>query len=623
MLTNSIYAQVRLEQNNFYSNYIQVVPGYQYNQYYTLKRAHLYLNSKYEDTNQYMGRDKLFFNIVIPPCEVAMRMLNVDTKNIRLWPTNPKSYFSTYLLEKELKLWLKDNKMARILNQIAEEAPRYGSVVLEKTKDGAELVDLRKLINDPTVENIQDSRFITTIHYMTETELRDSGWDNVETAIDRFANTSSMESFEDQYGNLNQIQTTPYIKVWKRYGEVPTWWIDSKAKPGTTAGDKLVKSVFIIAGADRFALNAEGKPTGEMGVTLFKSKWYKKWPYKDFHYTKIKGRWMGLGVTEMLFDAQVRMNELKNQKRISMELSSMHLLQTPDRTIVRNALTDLQNGDIIVSPNGITPIPLEERNLPAFENEEESYMGQVDRLSFAYEAIRGQQADNQTTLGQTQIAVAQSSSVYAFKRENLQIFLREYFNELVLPQLMKDLTPDHIMRFTGTAQELQVLDQAAGDLAANDYIKQKIVKGHFVAPEEVEFLKQIKVKEYQKLGESRFLQIKKNFYDDADFEFDFLIGNEQADPATMTQNYQAVLSELVEAQQTGALNDPRVKLVFSKWAEQMGINQAEFDQADQQSGAQQLQAQQQPNGQQNQQSSAGGGQNIQQPQKQAASVNTS
>lgn len=591
-MQTSIYAQIRLEQNNFYSNYIQVVPGYQYNQYYTLKRVHLYLNSKYEDTNQFMGRDKLFFNIVIPPCEVAMRMLNVDTKQIKLWPTNPKSYFSTYLLEKELKLWLKQNKMGRILNQIAEEAPRYGSVVLEKTKDGAELVDLRKLINDPTVENIQDSRFITTIHYMTETELRDSGWDNTDVAIERFANTSSMESFEDQYGNLNQIQTTPYIKVWKRYGEVPEWWIDGGKS------EKLVKALFITAGCDRFAMNAEGKPTGELGVTLFKSRWHKKWPYKDFHYTKIKGRWMGMGMVEMLFDAQVRINELKNQKRLSMELSSMHLLQTKDRTIVKNALTDLQNGDVIVSPNGIEPIAIEERNLPAFENEEQSYLAQVDRLSFAYEAIRGQEPQGQTTLGQTQIAVAQSSSVYAFKRENLEIFLREYFNELVMPQVMKDLSADHIMRFVGTAQELQKLDQAAGELAANDYVKSQMLKGKYVTPEEVEMLKDMQIKEYQKSGESRFVSIKKNLYDDLEFEFDFLIGNEQADPATLTAGYQIVLTTMINAKATGALEDPRIKLVFSKWAEQMGVSQAEFELADQQATQQlQLQAKQQQNAQ--------------------------
>ena len=38
-------------------------------------------------------------------------MLDVDTKDIRLWASNPKSYFSTYLLEKELKNYLKTNKI--------------------------------------------------------------------------------------------------------------------------------------------------------------------------------------------------------------------------------------------------------------------------------------------------------------------------------------------------------------------------------------------------------------------------------------------------------------------------------------------------------------------------------
>lgn len=595
----TIYAQIRKEQNEFYDTSIQVVPGYSFNQYLTLKRAHLYLNSKYEDGTQYMGRDKLFFNVVVPPCEVAMRMLNVDTKNIRLLPMNPKSYFSTYLLEKELKLWLKTNKMGRILNQIAEEAPRYGSVLLEKTKDGASVVDLRKLINDPTVDDIQDSRFVTTIHYMTPSQLRETGWDNVDVAIERFGESNAMQSFEDEYGNLNTINSTPYIKVWKRYGEVPQWWIDG----GTS--EKMVKALFIVAGAEKEELNSEGKPTGELGVILFKSRWHKKWPFKDFHYVKIKGRWLGMGVTEMLFDVQVRINELKNQKRISMELSAMHLFTTPDRTIVRNALTDLQNGDILISENGINPILNEERNLQAFDGEEQSYLAQADRVSFAYEAIRGDQNAN-TTLGQTQIAVAQGTSVYAFKKQNLEIFLQDFFNDLVMPQLMTDLTPDHIMRFTGSAQELQKLDEAAAEIEANDYIKEQIIGGRYVAPEELDLLKMGKINEYKKLGESRFLKLKKNFYSDVEFEFDFNIGNEQVEPTLIVQNTQAVFSAL--AQNPAILQDPRIKMLFFRFAEQLGVPPAEIELADQQASA--LEANQMTNGQIQGQQMAGNSQRV-------------
>lgn len=599
----SIFSQIRKESDDFYDNYVSVVPGYSFNQNETLKRIHLYLNSKYEDDSQYLGRDKLFYNIVQAPCEVAMRMLNIDTKNIRLLPLNPKSYFSTYLLEKELKYWLKKNKLGKVLNQLAEEAPRYGSVVLQKTKDGAEVIDLRRLILDPTVETIGKSRFVTTIHYMTPTELRETGWDNVDIAIERFGESNAQEPFQDQYGNVGTMTSTPYIKVHKRYGEVPAWWIDQSKKPGTKQGDEMVKTIYIVAGAEVQEQNAEGKVVGELGVILFKSRWYKAWPFKDFHYTKIKGRWLGLGVVEMLFDVQVRINELKNQKRISMEISAMHLFQTPDKQIVRNLLTDLESGDMIISANGITSIDNQERNLPAFDSEETSYLGQADRLSFAYEAIRGQEPNSNTTLGQTQIQTANATSVYAFKKENLSLFLQDFFNDLVMPQLMKDLTPEHIMRFTGSIQELEKLDKAAAEVYATDLIKEKILNGEPAYQEDFEGLKQKAIDTFRKLGESRFLKLKDAFYDDAEFEFDFMVTNEQEDPSQIAQNTQAILANY----NPQAMADPRFRVVWYKFAEKLGIGRGEMELADNQATEQaqmQLPAKPMQNAQQTQNKTA-------------------
>jgi hypothetical protein len=583
-MQSSIYAQIRKENEDFYNSSISVVPGYSFNQYETLKRAHLYLNSKYENGGTYLNRELIFYNITTAPCEVATKMLNVDTKNIRLWPTNPKSYFSTYLLEKELKLWLKTSKMGALLNKIAEDAPKYGSFVLEKTKDGAEAVDLRKLILDPTVERVKNSRFITTIHYMTPSQLRETGWDNVDVAIERFGQSQLPESFEDGQGNMNQLQSTPYIKVYKRYGEVPKWWIDGGRS------EETVRALFIVAGADVQEVNDQKQVVGEAGVTLFKSRWYKEWPYKDFHYTRVPGRWLGLGIPEMLFDMQTRVNELKNAKRFSMELSSIHLFQTKDKTVVRNVLTDLQNGDLIRSPSGIEPVANEERNLSAFKDEEESYMTQADRITFAYEAVSGQSLPSSTPATNALIATQQATNVFAFKRENLTLFLQEFFNDLVMPQLMKDLTPEHIMRFTGSAQELLKLDKAAAEIIANDYIKDRLLSGQFIEPSDVEALKQQAIERYQRLGENRFVRVKDAFYDDAEFEFDFIIGNEQADPNIMVQNTLAVLTPLL---QNYGLQDPRVKMLYFKYAEQLGVSPAEMELADQQATEQQQQVNQQ------------------------------
>lgn len=592
-IEHNIFAQIRKEQQDFMYNWISIVPGYPFNQYMTIKKNHLYLNSKFEDLSLYNGKEKQFFNINIPPCEVATRMLNVDSKNIKLWPMEPKSFFSTYLLEKELKQWLKKSKMGKLLNTIAEEAPKYGSVALEKITDGAKLVDLRRLVLDPTVENIKDSRFITTISYMSETELRETGWNNIDIAIERYSNLNAAEPYEDAYVNVNVMRSTPYIKIFKRYGEVPAWWLDEKLSPGTKTGDQIVRALYIVAGADWLMKNNDGKAMSELGVILFKSRWRKDWPFRDFHYTKTKGRWLGIGVVEMLYQVQERINEIKNQKRVSMEISSLHLFQSQDKSIVRNILTDLQSGDLMITgKSGIEPIANEERNLAAYEQEETSYLNQADKLTFAYEAIRGDAGDTaQDTLGQTQIAVAQGTSVFAFKKENLGLFLQEYFNDLVMPQLMKDLTPEHIMRFTGTSQELEKLDEAAAEVHANDYIKKQMLSGKLALPEQWDAAKQKAIETYRKLGENRFLKMKEAFYDDTEFEFDFIITNEQADPSKIAQNVQTVIAEY----NPQFVQDPLYQLMFSKLLEQMGVSQAEFEIAVQKSSAQQQQiASQQP-----------------------------
>lgn len=569
--SNNIFSQIRKENDDFFHQYIQIVTGYSYNQYATLKRIHLYLNSKFEGGDLYLGREKLFFNVCVPACEVAAKMLNVDTKDIRLLPQNAKSYFSSYLLEKELKQWLKTSKLANVLNKIAEDGPRYGSVVLEKVKGGAEVIDLRKLILDPTVETIQKSRFVTTIHYMTPSELRATGWDNVEMAITKFGNSQGQTSYEDGTGVVNQLLSTPYIKVYKRYGEVPKYWIDGGKS------EKMVKTLFITCGADVLEKNQKGEVTGEAGLVLFKSRWYKDWPFKDFHFTKILGRWLGLGIVESLFDIQTRINELKNQKRVSMEISTIHLFQTPDKQIVRNIMSDLESGDVLMSPNGITPIANEERNLSAFDGEEASYIQQSQRLSFAYPSVVGDTGAASTTATAVINAQQMGTSTFGFKKENYTNMLRDFFNDLVLPELIKDLTPEHIMRFTGSSQELQKFDDAAAEIHANDFIKSRILAGQPVMTEEVDIEKERALKVYKKLGDSRFVKIKEKFYSDVKFEFDFNIGNEQVNPQTIAANTQALLA----AYNPQAMQDPRYKLLYFKYAETLGIPQGEIELADQ------------------------------------------
>src|SRR5438270_257027 len=80
--------------------------------------------------------------------EIASKMLDRDVEDMKLVPLDPGTEFNVGVLEKELKAWLKRHRMGKILNEVVRRLPIYGSVGLRKVKGGADVVDLRKLIND-------------------------------------------------------------------------------------------------------------------------------------------------------------------------------------------------------------------------------------------------------------------------------------------------------------------------------------------------------------------------------------------------------------------------------------------------------------------------------------------
>lgn len=577
----NIYSTIRQEWTDYMYNNVEIVDGYTFNQYDTIKRIHRYYNSKFENANKYNNRDKLFFNISKYRCTVASRMLNFDTKDIRLWPLNPESEVATFLLEKELAFWMKKNKVGKILNQIAEEAPIYGSVILRKTKKGAKVVDLRRIAMDPTVETIQDSRFISLKHYLTEPELRQKkadGWDsnNVDILIERKGNTKAPPAYESNSG-ANQVISSPYYEIYERFGEVEKSLITGKSKD-----TEMVRSLFIVAEPFSVSKSANGGIESDNGLILFKSEWKGEYPFKDYHYSKVKGRYLGVGVIEDLFPAQERRNEMANQKRVSMEISGMHLFQTQGKTTLSNILSDLQNGDVLSTGlNGtISSIPTEERNLPAFSEEQKEYDALADRLSFSYDAVRGEALPASTPVTNAIMQNQNAQSIFAFKRENLGLMLQEFFNEIVLPQLVKDLSHEHILRFMGGVEDIDKLDRIVVKSVVRDEILKNLLNGKVVTNDTVEKLEESARNQLKQRGATRFLEVTDDFYKDTEFEFDFMVTNEQENIAGMATNLFQLITSL--SQNPGLLENPVIKTLLYEYAQKIGISPIKLEMAENQ-----------------------------------------
>jgi hypothetical protein len=578
-MNKNIFAVVRQETDDFVNNYIEVVPGYSFSQYATIKRIHLYSNDRFENGQTYMGRDKIFFNIVNNPTELAATMLDFDTKHIKAYSRAPRSYDKIFLFNKELEYYFKKTDFATTLNDMAMDVARYGSAVVQKTSKGIKSIDLRKLVLDPTVKRINDSRFITVVHEFTHADLREAakknGWDKdaVESIISKYGNQNAPESYLDSGGNISQIRSSPYIKVYERYGEVPEYFLNPKSK-----SEKMVRSLFIVAGCDLNEKNDKGEVYAEAGEVLFSSVWSKRYPFMDFHYTKTKGRWLGVGVVEKLFPIQIRFNELKNQLRFAMELSSKRIFQTRDRTAFNNLLTDIDNGQILLTKSEITPVVNEERNLQAFNLEEGAYYKQSQDLTFAYEAVRGDISSNTTATTST-ISTQRASSVFEFKRENVSNDLRNFLNDFIKQDVIKSINIEHILIFTGNTEELNIFDDKFAQAKANKFFVQELLRSG-IAPtaEDLEAFKLNITLNLKRGVIDRQVIIENDYFADSDIWLDFNLTNEAFDVNSMFNSSNSVLIAL--AQNPTILQDPRLKTIFYKYMESLGINPTEIELAE-------------------------------------------
>lgn len=608
---DNIFRQIRDERQDFLQNEIEVVPGYNFSQYNTIKKIHLYSNGHYEkgDYEEVNGvlRKKIFHQMSTWRCEVATKMIDMDIKDFVLVSNNPETDWNVFLLEKELKVWFKKNEMGQILNEISDELPVYGSVVLQKTATGAKLVDLRHFYVDQATDVLKNARYINLRHLLSHQDLRKmgkKGWENVNEAIDKFSgkytqgydisgvtkssNGSSL-FWEGAGVQTTQPEGAPLVEVWERYGEVPLSWFTDKESDD----NEYVLAKYCVTGIDQTIKNENGVIMGEEGLVLYKEQ-IDELPFKEVHYKKTKGRWLGVGIVELLFEPQRRKNEIENQKARANELASLQIFQSRDETIASNITTDLQNGEILKVKSEITPIATESRSMVALENQAQELENHANDLTFSRDVVSGENAPSSATLGAVQIQTQQTTAVFDYKKENIGMFLGEFIKDLVFPQIEKELNKEHVLRITGSMGELQKLRDNYATNYANRQVIEIILNGENVEDYQAlyDVFKQKGLEEISKMGDKIWTEINANFFKNLDYNVDIVSTGENNNIYSKINNGNAIL-QLLGADPT-VITDPVKRKVLFKVMSSMGWHISELEEIEKEAGQQQQLMQQNP-----------------------------
>lgn len=526
----------------FYDD-VEMPGGWYFNQAEKIKLIDRFYNSEYKNGKyDAQGFRKFFYNIVKPTCDIATKFIDLDTRDILLTPEHANDDLRVFLMQRRLKQWLKDTDFGVLLNEITQNLPIYGHVVIKKTKEGWKNVPLQNLRNRPDADSILSQEF-AEVYSMEKAEMP-SVW-----------NTSELNDDEEY---LIYDCFYKYGNKWGRKVKVGLW---DKTQGGTT-----------LKGTEA-ELNTRTEDW--TGAKIVHEEEMSRHNYREIKWEHVPGRAMGRGYVEYLEDNQIARNETENLERKSHAINSTVLFQTRDEEVAgKNILTNAKNGDILRINSEVTPVATEARNTPQYQNTRQNWDQNTSRKTFTEDITTGASLPSRTPLGVANLQASMASSFFERKREEIGLFIKRLLYDDIIPNFAKDTQKEHTMVFSCADEESQYLDDAITEaIIGEEIIKYTEKTGWHPSNEQKELLR-LQVKDKMKGKKNRYLKIPAGFWKNAKYMVDINITGESSDVSVKSQLIQMVLQ--IAGTNPMALQDPNSRNLIFKLLNLGGISPVEL-----------------------------------------------
>jgi hypothetical protein len=402
-----------------------------FDMYETLNKIDAYVNSVHTSGSQdSLGRDKPFFNIVTAARNIWYRATDIDRKNIRLKAEQIRQYALAFAAQMRLKVWMKKSAFGVFLNEWGRTLATYGSAVRKFIEKNGYLhpsvIPWNRIICDPI--DFDNNPKIEVLEFTPAQLRKEKGYDQ-EVVKQLLQDLSPREDLNKQ----KKDNKSNYIKVYEVHGELPLSLITDKEDDEETYAQQMHVVSFV-------AKSGRGRKTEYEDYTLYKGK-EKKDPYGKDDLITEDGRTLAIGAVEHLFEAQWMVNHSQKQIKDTLDFSSLLILQSSDGTLVgRNVLNSLITGDILIHQENQ---PLTQLNNKADITQIQSYSAQwqnVGReINGISEAMSGQNPPSGSAWRQTEALLQESHSLFELMRENKGLAIEEMFREYVIPYLKTQL----------------------------------------------------------------------------------------------------------------------------------------------------------------------------------------
>lgn len=485
------------------------------------------------------GLEKYWLPMTELIVETAVKTIDIDSKNFQIYTANEVLPGWARIQQHVFYDKLKRIRWGPKLNDIIRRASIDGTAILKACKEYDPklkkwvrvpvAVDRLNFLTDMTADWLTDAPVKMERWIMTPDEFRANGrnWDNVEDAIPQL-DVSRVDDLQTGGGVSYARNLTPYVVGWEIWGKMP---LDVLTGNPDDAMD-VFDGHAIISGMDT------GK-SGNMVVHLVEENpdAYGLAPYQEIRMRKCPNRWDGRGYPEQLFGAQEYGNMVINLRKNNAQILQNGLFKAKiGRGITSEVVAQAVAG-------GVIPVyDMDDlQSLPVQDVRQSSYMDEdritnwAQRQTFASDSVQGANQPASTAATTATIQDRNSRNAFDLIDEEMGMAFSQFFENFILPHLPEEYSADDVIRVTGDASDLSMLDEAY----VNHMVNQQVldyVKKHVSVPgaDVIEREKKKAMDKLKRMGRNRWLKITKELLEQQ-YGLEVVVVNERIDRALIVQ----------------------------------------------------------------------------------------
>lgn len=555
-------ARTKSEVEQFISDYedLNVSPSETVS--YSMREVNNTSHELYNGQHTIPKEDNGWKNIMTRKMWVVYRTLiqgsDIDMKNFNVRSTNGVKFKMAAFLRMLFISHLSRTFFGEFLDKVMSEVVWFGTSLVKRFDGTVDTVDLRNYITQPEIQDPQERKHLELCYYsyddvQAKQEEWAENWEHIEEVWEDMQKENQSQfkilefwTWESKDGKAHKVckkYLDNTITEQHKYNSVDDWEPYIELETFTTPYKRRRKS------------KAMRDKLGE---------YEEMFPYEQFDYYKIPGRWQGMGCGELLAGIQYVYDQMFNTTRKNWAKASMGITvhnavmgEQGITELTQDFLTNLTTGDVVTLAPGeaLSQLPVDTR-IQEFVLFEEKLYELMRQIMGVTSQGTGEEMPASTSATQASINQQVANTVYDFTRERIQHGIKRLFNNGYKEDVVQEMDEQEMIAIVGDARQLQELDNHLIDVAIRDWV----VKTHKQTGKlpTVEFIQEQALKirdELKEMGNTRFPQMKKQLLKDMEWIVEFDVTQEAYDAQARVQALMALKADPMTSKSKAKIED--------------------------------------------------------------------